>query len=336
MGVRLSEVAERAGVTASIASRVLNNKSDVRVAEETRARILAVADELGYRPDPYAQVLQSGKSSTIILVSPQSFYLMNARRVTRLHGALHSIERPILAADLSAYGTPRAAADFLLFTRPTAVIWVSPDWSDEEFREVCAALHERDTYMLAVDYARPVPPDVACDAVTVDRAHGCHLAVEHLIERVGDRVALIGQDTGGRLEGYRRALAEHGIDEEIVVSQAGEPPAGGYVAAQTLLREHPDVQGIFCHSDLTALGVIKAVRDQGKRVPEDVAVVGFDNEPWTEFNDPPLTTVSHPIEQLCSLSMSVLRSRLEGNVEPWCRIVLHPGLVIRESTAGAP
>lgn len=66
-----------------------------------------------------------------------------------------------------------------------------------------------------------------------------------------------------------------------------------------------------------------------------MAVCGFDNEPWTEFHEPPLTTVAHPVEQLCSLSMSVLRSRLEGNTEPWCRIVLHPGLVVRASTAGA-
>ncbi|HCA46447.1 MAG TPA: LacI family transcriptional regulator, partial [Armatimonadetes bacterium] len=130
------------------------------------------------------------------------------------------------------------------------------------------------------------------------------------------------------------ALAEAGITDEMVVVQPEDPPQGAYLAAQTLLRERPDVQGVFCHSDLTAVGVIKALRDHGKRIPEDVAVVGFDNEPWTEFHQPSITTVSHPIEQLCSLSMSVLRSRLEGNAEPWCRIVLHPGLVIRQSTDG--
>ncbi len=335
MGVTLREIAERAGVTASIASRVLNNRPDVRVADETRARIVSVAQELGYHPDPYAQVLQSGKSSTIILVAPHSYYLMNARRIARMQRALHATGRPVLTADLTSFGEPSATVDFLLFTRPTAVVWLSAEWDDGDFREACAELHERDTYVLSVDHQRPLPPDVPCDAVTVDRAHGCQLAVSHLIDCVGDNVALIAGEGGGRYEGYRRALAEHGIEREIVGRLSGEePPHEARRVALELLREHPEIDGIFCHSDLNAIGVVSAVRELGLCIPEDIAIVGFDNEPWTEFQDPPLTTVSHPIEQLCSLSMSVLRGRLDGNTEPWCRIVLHPGLVVRASTAG--
>ncbi len=82
--VTLREVADKAGVTPSIVSRVLNGKPEVRVAEETRARILEAARELDYRPDPYAQALQSGESSTIILVAPLSFFLMNARKTVAL------------------------------------------------------------------------------------------------------------------------------------------------------------------------------------------------------------------------------------------------------------
>jgi len=335
VGVTLREIAERAGVTASIASRVLNNRPDVRVADETRVRIVAVAQELGYRPDPYAQVLQSGKSSTIILVAPHSHYLMNARKIARLQRALHSAGRPALSADLTTLGDPQEIVEFLLFTRPSAVVWLSAEWDDGDFREACAELHERDTYVLSVDHQRPLPPDVPCDAVTVDRAHGCKVAVSHLIDCVGEAVALIGGDVGGRGEGYRRALAEHGIEREIIRRPGGaEPPHGAHQVARKLLCEHPEVRGIFCHSDLDAIGVVRAAGELGLRIPEDVAIAGFDNEPWTEFHDPPLTTVAHPIEQLCSLSMSVLRSRLGGNTEPWCRIGLHPGLVVRASTAG--
>jgi len=335
MVVTLKEIAERAGVTASIASRVLNNKADVRVSGETRARILASAEEFGYRPNPYAQVLQSGKSSTIIVVAPHSHYLMNARRTARMQYELHSTGRPVLTADLTSLGEPQATVDFLLFTRPHAVVWLSPDWEDAEFAAACEELQAHDTYVLAVDYTRQLPADVQCDAVIVDRAYGCYLAVSQLIDCVGEDVALIGRHAGGRLEGYRRAFAERGIDREIVVPQGtGEPPRGARDAARKLLREHPEVRGIFCHSDLTAIGVVSAVRETGRRIPEDIAIAGFDNEPWTEFHTPPLTTVAHPIDELCSLSMSVLRDRLEGNTDPQCRIVLHPGLVVRASTIG--
>jgi len=336
MGVTLKEIAERAGVTASIASRVLNNRPDVRVADETRARIVAAAQELGYRPDPYAQVLQSGKSSTIILVAPHSYYLMNARRIARVQQALHATGQPVLTADLTSFGEAPETVDFLLFTRPTAVVWLSPDWDDHDFGEACAELHDRDTYVLAVDYQRALAPEVPCDAVTVDRAHGCQVAVSHLVDCVGDKVALIGGQSGGRYEGYRRALAEHGIEREIVGWLSGEePPHEAHQVARKLLREHPEIRGIFCHSDLNAIGVVSAVRESGRRIPEDVAIVGFDNEPWTEFHDPPLTTIAHPLDQLCALSMSVLRSRLDGNTDPWCRIVLHPSLVVRASTVRA-
>ena len=335
MGVTLKEIGERAGVTASIASRVLNNKADVRVSAETRARILEAADELGYRPDPYAQVLQSGKSSTIILVAPQSHYLMNARKISAVRRALHATGRPVLTADPTEYGRVEDTVDFLLFTRPTAVVWLSPSWSDQEFAEACLTLQARDTYLLAVDYSRPMPEDVPCDAVTVDRAYGCRLAVSHLLECVGEEVALIGRPDGGRVEGYRQALAERGLGREIIEWIAdGESPRPAFDAARRLLRAHPEVGGIFCHSDLEAIGVISAARELGRHVPEDLAIAGFDNEPWTEFHDPPLTTVAHPVEQLCSLSMSLLQGRLDGHTGAWARIALHPELIVRASTTG--
>lgn len=333
MRVTLKEIGERAGVTASIASRVLNNKGDVRVSAETRARIIETAHELGYRPDPYAQVLQSGKSSTIILVAPQSHYLMNARKISAVRRALHATGRPVLTADPTEYGRVEDTVDFLLFTRPTAVVWLSPSWSDREFAEACRTLQARDTYLLAVDYSRPVPADVPCDAVTVDRAYGCSLAVSHLIDCVGEEVALIGRPDGGRVEGYRQALAERRIGREIIEWIAdGESPRPAFEAAQRLLRAHPQVRGILCHSDLEAIGVVSAARELGRRVPEDLAIAGFDNEPWTEFHAPPLTTVAHPVEQLCSLCMSILQGRLEGSAKPWTRISVHPELLIRAST----
>ncbi|MEA3402337.1 MAG: LacI family DNA-binding transcriptional regulator [Armatimonadota bacterium] len=335
MSVTLREVAEKVGVTPSIVSRVLNDKP-VRVSDDTRQRIIEVADELNYRPDLYARVLQSGKSPMVILVAPRSFYLMNARKTARLQQTLRRTGHPLLTADIRLFDDPRAAIDLLLLTKPRAIVWLSPEWGDDsEFEEICSELHERETHVIAVDYQKQLPPDVPCDAITVDRAYGSYLACRHLIDCAGENVAMVGGSSGGRLQGYRRALSERGIDREIIgwLSTA-EPPREAYQVTLGLLDDHPEIEGIFCYSDLNAMGVIKAIRETGRTIPDDICIAGYDDEPWTEFHDPPLTTVTHPIEQLCSLSLSVLQDRLDGNDEPWCRIGLHPALKIRASTAG--
>ncbi len=200
-------------------------------------------------------------------------------------------------------------------------MWLSPAWDDRDFREACVQLHAHDTHVFAVDHQSTLPPDVPCDAVSVDRAHSFYLAASHLIDRVGENVALLANEDGGRVEGYRRALSERGIQ-----------PQEGLRVARQLLRDHSEIDGILCHSDLNAIGAISAIRELGLRVPEDIAIVGFDDEPWTEFHDPPLTTIAHPVKQLCSLTMSALHSRLDGSTEPWRRITLQPRLIVRAST----
>jgi len=334
--VTLREIAAKAGVTPAIASRVLNNKPDVRVADATRARIVEAAREANYRPDPFARVLRSGKSSLIILVAPQSFYLMGARKTNRMQLALHSLDHPVMTADINMFGDPDAAVEFLMLTRPTAIVWMAPDRSEKDFAEMCSDIRSRDTHIIAADYPSQLPPDVPCDAVTVDRAHGCYLAASHLLDRRGDKVAFIGTDRGGRVEGFRRALKERNIDREIIYFTGPEdPPHGSLAVTRRLLEEQPDIRGIFCHSDISAIGAIAAIREAGLTIPDDIAVAGYDNEPWTEFLDVPLTTVAHPIEQLSSLSMTILRGRMEGNSDPWCRVTLQPPLIVRESTGGA-
>jgi LacI family transcriptional regulator len=176
---------------------------------------------------------------------------------------------------------------------------------------------------------------VPCDAITVDRAYGSYLACDHLIKSGGERLAAVVGGKGGRMEGYQRALREHGIEKKRIGRLTGEePPQEAYEVALKLLKDDPQINGVFCHSDLNALGVMKAIEELGMKIPDDVRVAGYDNEPWAAFHSPALTTVTHPIDQLCSLSLSVLQDRLSGNDEPWCRIGLHPGLVARESSLG--
>jgi len=339
--VTLRDIAEKAGVSASTVSRVLNGKPDARVTDATRQTILDAAEDLGYSPNPFAQALKSGKSSLITLIAPQTEFLVSGRKVSRLRDAMYDLHRATLTVDISRVGDPQRAVEVLLGTAPLAVVWLSPDWYDERIDEVCRTLDEYETYVLLADHQRELAPDVPCDAITFSRNHGSYLAVGHLIEQGCQRIGFIGLPAGGRIEGYREALGDSGIEREHVAMLEGEDVAAEAVdAVRRLLRDAPEVDGIFCYSDLIAASVLRALVEDGVRVPEEVALVGFDNDPWTAYLDVPLTTVAHPIERLCAEAIRMLRTRLDGDAGPWRRVTLSPELVVRRSSqrraAGRP
>jgi DNA-binding LacI/PurR family transcriptional regulator len=172
--------------------------------------------------------------------------------------------------------------------------------------------------------------------VDVDNVVGARMAVEHLLRLGHERVATItgplnmcaGQD---RLEGYRQALAARGIPvDEDLIAEGDFTEGGGRAAMRRLLPHRPTA--VFAASDMMAVGAIKVLREAGLRVPEDVAVVGFDDIPLASMVEPPLTTVRQPIEQLGSMAVELLVSLMENPGEETVhRVVLPTELVIRAS-----
>ena len=137
-----------------------------------------------------------------------------------------------------------------------------------------------------------------------------------------------------RRTGWEKALGEAGrAADEALVAEADFTRAGGRAAAEQLLARRPDLDGLFAASDLMALGALDALRAAGRRVPEDVAVVGFDDSELARTADPPLTTVRQPIEQLGAEMARLLVARLDGDVAPgsYESVVLRTELVIRAS-----
>jgi len=341
MRVTLRDIAEKAGVSASTVSRVLNGKPDARVTDATRQTILDAAEDLGYSPNPFAQALKSGKSSLITLIAPQTEFLVSGRKVARLRDAMYDLHRATLTVDISRVGDPQRVVEVLLGTAPMGVVWLCPDWYDERIDEVCRTLDRHETYVLLADHQRKLPPDVPCDAITISRSHGSYLAVAHLIEQGCRDIGFIGLPAGGRIEGYERALSEAGLSRRHVQMLEGEDVAEEAAdAARRLLRDARQLDAIFCYTDLMAASVLRALAAAEVRVPQDVALVGFDSDPWTAYLDVPLTTVAHPIERLCAEAIRMLRTRLDGDAGPWRRATLSPELVVRRSsqrrTAGQP
>ncbi|HLU32838.1 MAG TPA: substrate-binding domain-containing protein, partial [Natronosporangium sp.] len=173
--------------------------------------------------------------------------------------------------------------------------------------------------------------------VDIDNIAGARLAVAHLLARGCRRVATIAgpQDMGAglaRLTGYREACTQAGrpIDETLVAYGDFSEPSGE-AAMRELLARHPDLDGVFAASDLMAAGALRVLREAGRKVPEDVAVVGFDDSAVARQTTPPLTTVHQPVDEMGRQMARLLLARIRGEQPERPYVLLDPHLVVRRS-----
>jgi LacI family transcriptional regulator len=327
----IRQIAKLAGVSRSTVSRVINDHPNV--SPETREQVLQVVAETGFHPDPIARSLSSRRAGIIGLVIPlaiQSLFedpffprLMqgisqgcNSHDYTLALFLLHSLEEE---AKIYARISRRQLLDGVIVTSTPAGDPLIPQLAANRIPFVMHGRHE----------------DSRVSFIDVDNATGAYTAVTHLI-RLGRRrigcitgpsVSLAAED---RKKGYLKALLERRvpIDEGLIV-RGDFTETSSYEAMQRLLRQAPDA--VFVASDSMALGVLRALREAGKRVPDDVAVVGFDDLPQATTADPPLTTVRQPIQRAGVLAVETLIDILENGAEPARRIILPTELVIRAS-----
>ena len=340
MPARLADIAEEANVSVATVSRVLRDVPDARVSDATRERISRIAEALHYHPNPYGQALSYGRAALVSVVLRRTKYQIPTLKVFALLSELDKLGRDVGIAARVLGETPlEPVMKKLLVGAPEAVVLLQPPWSDEDIRTLCEALSEDGSNVLLVDPDDPsaLPGDLPCDTVWVDRIHGFRLATSHLFECGHRHVALIAaRQHATRFEGYEQAVADQGMHAPIVGFLDEATPVGPAArrAAQQLLQHDPRITALVCGSDLVAAAAMSAVRDMGLQVGRDVAVVGFDNEPWTAYLSVPLTTVAQPVAQLCQTAFGLLSDRLNGGGGPWQRVAVKPRLVIRE-TSGA-
>jgi DNA-binding LacI/PurR family transcriptional regulator len=325
------DVATRAGVSHQTVSRVLNGSHGVLPA--TRDRVLAAIAELGYRRNLAARTLATSRTRAIGVLTPATTDFGPT-------SSLHAIERavreagyqPLITSTPVDAGAVRASLEFLLGRSVEALVVIAP------YRVVRDALAE------VVDR----PPVVAlqtgdpADGVTVDQVAGARLAARHLVELGHRRIQqLVGPDDFVEA-GVRRAAAAEVLTAaglELLPDLHGDWTAdSGYAAAAAL---DPRATAVLCGNDQMALGLVHALADRGRRVPDEVSVVGFDDIPESAHSLPPLTTVHQDFGEVGRRAVARLIAMLEGDdadgvdggargapaagVEPW--------LVVRGSTA---
>jgi LacI family transcriptional regulator, repressor for deo operon, udp, cdd, tsx, nupC, and nupG len=335
---RIKDVAARAGVSLKTVTNVVHDRPYVRA--ETRQRVQAAIEELGYRPSLAGRRLQSGRSNTLTLVVPRIdepylgalAHAMIAAATPRGYTVLIDETGAVAEREaLAASGYPGHGIDGVIFS-PAAL-----------FPHHLADMSHNTPMVLLGEYLS----NSTADHVAIDNVGSAREVVLHLLQGGRRQVAFLGsqpdRSTGvGELRalGYRQEMADAGLE----VRPEWTAPAfrfsreEGEARAEQLVREAVPIDALVCASDLLAIGAMRAFRRHGISVPEDVAVVGWDNTIDAAYHLPGLTSVASDMSRLAELTLDAVTSRIEGNRSPGISYVVPHELVVRESsspTAGA-
>lgn len=330
MPLTLDDIAKQAGVSRATVSRVINGEPNVK--EQTRALVMEVIQKINFQPNVAARSLAAGRTNVIGLVIPA--------------GVSTIFADPYFPLLIQGVTTTCNARDY------SVMLWLAePEYERRMIRQVLhsglldgvlvssmlmddpivRALHGSNKPFILVGRH----PTLDVNYIDVDNVNGAREATLHLLRLGYKKVATVtgpqnmiaGQD---RLTGYRQALKERGRTyRSELVAEADFSEAGGYTAMRSLLPNKPDA--VFVASDTMAEGALRALHEAGLRVPQDIAVVGYDDMPNAARLSPPLTTIRQPTQRMGALAVNALIDIIQNPSAPKRHIVLPVELVIRES-----
>jgi DNA-binding LacI/PurR family transcriptional regulator len=324
----MTDVARLAGVSHQTVSRVLNDHPSVRL--QTRARVLAAMKELGYRPNRAARALATGRSQVLGIVAQNSTLYGPASLLAAVEQEAYDAGFGIAVVSLRELDRDSIsqAAERHLEQNVAGIVVIAPvDTAADAIENI-----SRTIPVVAIDG----DPTTSTGLVTVDQVLGARIATEHLLDAGHLTVWHVAGppgwfDSRGRIEGWRAALSDAGADVPPPLA-ADWSPAAGYAAGQLLARM-PEVTAVFTANDHLALGLLKALRERGRQVPQEVSVVGFDDIPEADFMTPPLTTVRPDFAEVARASLTLLLDQIEAGQASGERRIIPPTLVVRSSVA---
>ena len=327
------DIAAASGVSVTTVSRILNDKPDV--ADETRGRVLAVMQEIGFAPQSAWQQIRSGRTRLIAMHVPQDFnpphlrlIMAAALGVEEAGYSINIITRTLTEGELLAIFRSRQADGIILLEiladdrRPELL-------RDHGFPFVMIG-HRTD--------------NVGLSFVDVDVAHGIDLAMERFVELGHRRTGLLTVDpfvqdktygyASWALEAYERACARYGLPP---LARVGGPTTGDlFEIAVRLLDENPDVTALIAPQEQSVIGVIKAAQARGTRIPDELSVIGIVGESMAEVATPPLTTISFPAEEMGEVAARILLERIDHEQAVPQQVYVEPTITLRGSTGRAP
>ncbi len=334
--VTIKEVAAAAGVSTQTVSRVVNGRPDV--ASDTREHVQATIKELGYQPSKIARSLIQGQSYTLGVISygiglyGPSMVLQGIQEAAEEAG--YSLMLNILS-DADAYDADKILRNILSY-HVDGILWAVPeigqnrDWIQQalsKFSEPIVFLN--------------VQPRPTLVTAVIDNKYGGLIATRHLLEVGRQNIGIITGpmnwwEARQRELGWREALAENGrVVDESYIANGDWTPSSGERCIRMLLEWHPEMNAVFVCNDQMALGAMKVARQMGRRIPQDLAVVGYDDIPESPYFSPALSTIRQDVAKMgCRGVKQLLALMHNENGTLASSVVVQPELIIRESSVG--
>jgi len=327
--ITLKMVAEKAGVSVNTASRAINNKSDIN--EETKKKVLKIAQELGYVRNATAVALRTRKTRTIGVVIADNRNPFYAEVLNGMEEAARGKNYHIILANTQRdYKKEEEAINLLRAKRVDGLLIAPVQDRDDDIKKLIEA--NIPFVIVGRDFE-----NIEVDAVYNDEVKGGFLATEYLIKKGHKRIALIDgflykSPAKGRLEGYKKALNKYKISlDESLISVGDINIENGYERTKQMLGKNLDFTAIFAYNDMMAFGSMQAIKEKGLRIPEDIGLVGYDDIPFSSLMNPALTTIKLKKQELGVESVKLLFSRINGGRKKTKKVMLDVELIVRKT-----
>jgi len=335
--VTIKDVAARSGVSTQTVSRVINNRPDV--APDTRERVEQVIASLGYAPSAVARTLVARRSNSIGVLLAGMGYTGTALTLLGIVDEAASLGLTVLIAELpegDSLDDPRPAISALVEHHVDGIIMSVPAIGQavDRIKAVLTDHHDPVVFVKAGVSDRH-------SSVLVDNLAAIEDVVDHLVSIGRSRIAHISgpakwQEAEYRREGWELGLQRHHLEADPDLCEEGDwSPESGAAAMSSLLDRVPDLDAVIAGNDRMALGAMHILRGRGLRIPEDVAITGFDDVDEAAWFAPPLTSVSQPLSEMGRQAVQRLWSEFDGGATAPVAIPLRAELMIRASTVGS-
>jgi len=333
--VTSQDVADLAGVSRTTVSFVLNDVKGLNISSETRRRVRDAAESLNYIPDATAQALASRRAKAIGLVMTRSpHHIATDAFLPQIIGGLIEVIQEhklrLLIESVEVEHQDRAYLELARAKHIEGMILLTPRINDAGLKK----LEQVDIPTVLMGHLE----GSNLYSVDVDNQPAAQKGVQYLLDLGHTRIACIANAPPSyaaspeRVHGYKNALLFAGITpDENLIRYADFDPQSGYEQMKSLLQSGNPFTAVFVASDNVAMGTKSALREAGLRVPEDISMVGFDDIPWAQYADPPLTTVRLPAQQLARTACVVLMDLIQGREPAARRQILDTELVVRKS-----
>jgi LacI family transcriptional regulator len=334
------DVAKAAGVSRTTVSLVLNKVSGIKISPATRQKVLDAASDLGYVPNAAARALASQRAHIVgLLLARRSHHLSSDAFITQIMEGLldvfHQHDLCLLIDIVDPEHQKDAYVQLARAKRIDGILFSGPRLDDEALR----LLEDENFPTVLIGHI----PETGLCMVDIDNRAAARMAVEHLIGLGHRRIACITNAQPSyaaaveRLDGYVQALHAAGLEEDPALVRYGDfTIESGYECMRELLESNVSFSAAFVASDTLALGAKAALSERGLAVPQDVALVGFDDLPTARYMDPPLTTVHLPVADLARQASEAMIGVLNGDPSECRSIVLDTHLVVRQSCGSPP